>query len=111
MVHGSAHTGKTYEETPDGRMGWAEYLEAVFSRVPFVTMFGDFQGGNPVWQGRMVECVNTVDRIKAVRGTAENIYLPDRGIRGNSHMLIMDLNNRQLADIILAWLVRYARSQ
>ena len=86
-------------------------LEAVFSRVPFVTMFGDFQGGNPVWQGRMVECVNIVDRIKAVRGTAENIYLPDRGIRGNSHMLMMDLNNRQLADIILAWLVRYARAQ
>ncbi|MEO5903473.1 MAG: hypothetical protein ABIQ55_05610, partial [Gemmatimonadaceae bacterium] len=26
MVHGSAHTGKTYEETPDGRMGWAEYF-------------------------------------------------------------------------------------
>jgi len=26
MVHGAGHTGKTYEETPDGRMGWAEYF-------------------------------------------------------------------------------------
>jgi hypothetical protein len=26
MVHGSGHTGKTYESTPDGRMGWAEYF-------------------------------------------------------------------------------------
>ena len=26
MVHGSSHTGKTYEDTPDGRMGWAEYF-------------------------------------------------------------------------------------
>ena len=26
MVHGSGHTGKTYEETPDGRIGWAEYF-------------------------------------------------------------------------------------
>ena len=24
MVHGSSHTAKTYEDTPDGRMGWAE---------------------------------------------------------------------------------------
>ena len=26
LVPGAAHTGKTYEETPDGRMGWAEYF-------------------------------------------------------------------------------------
>src|SRR5687767_2047507 len=26
LVHGGAHTGKTYEETPDGRVGWAEYF-------------------------------------------------------------------------------------
>lgn len=26
LIHGSGHTGKTYEETPDGRMGWAEYF-------------------------------------------------------------------------------------
>jgi pimeloyl-ACP methyl ester carboxylesterase len=26
MVHGSGHTGKTYETTPDGREGWATYF-------------------------------------------------------------------------------------
>ena len=26
MVHGSAHTGKTYDETPDGREGWQTYF-------------------------------------------------------------------------------------
>src|SRR5436190_6979999 len=26
MVHGSSHTGKTYETTPDGREGWATYF-------------------------------------------------------------------------------------
>lgn len=83
-------------------------VEAVFRRVPFLTMFGDFQGGDSYWEPRMAECVDIVRRIKAVRGAAENIYLPDRGIRGNSHMLMMDLNNRQLADIVLAWLGRYA---
>jgi hypothetical protein len=26
MVHGSGHTGVTYETTPDGREGWATYF-------------------------------------------------------------------------------------
>jgi pimeloyl-ACP methyl ester carboxylesterase len=87
-----------------------ENVQAVFARVPLLTMFGDFFGGDMAdWPGRMAECVSTAARIKAARGMAENIYLPDRGIRGNSHMLMMDLNNQELADIILAWLNRNAR--
>jgi pimeloyl-ACP methyl ester carboxylesterase len=85
-------------------------LQRVFTRVPFLAMFGDFFGTDVAdWPGRMAECVNTVNRIRAGRGTAENIHLPAAGIRGNSHMLMMDTNNQQLADIILAWLGRVAR--
>jgi hypothetical protein len=29
--------------------------------------------------------------------------LPKMGIKGNSHMLMQDKNNAQLADLILAW--------
>ncbi|MGH9160980.1 MAG: hypothetical protein ACRD2X_13475 [Vicinamibacteraceae bacterium] len=29
---------------------------------------------------------------------------PDRGIRGNSHMIMQDKNNLQIADLILQWL-------
>jgi pimeloyl-ACP methyl ester carboxylesterase len=86
-------------------------VKSVFTRVPLLTMFGDFFGTNvDNWPGRMAECVQTVNRINAVRGTAENIYLPDRGIHGNSHMLMMDRNNIQLADIILDWLKRNANA-
>jgi len=84
-------------------------VQSVFARVPLLTMFGDFQTGDPDWAERMAECVATVARIKEAHGAAENIYLPDSGIHGNSHMMMMDLNNQQLADIILAWLDRHAR--
>ena len=84
-------------------------IQSVFTHVPLLTMFGDFQKGDPDWAGRMAECVATVGHIKEAHGTAENIYLPDAGIHGNSHMMMMDLNNQQLADIILAWLNRHAR--
>jgi len=36
------------------------------------------------------------------------MVLPDVGIRGNSHMLMMDFNNLQLAEMILDWLNRNA---
>jgi hypothetical protein len=34
-------------------------------------------------------------------------YLPALGIRGNSHMLMQDRNNLQLADLILRWIDRH----
>ncbi len=73
-------------------------------RVPLLTVFGDFFGADvDDWPGRMAECVGTVGRIRAAGGRAENIYLPDRSIRGNSHMLMMDRNNQDLAQMILDW--------
>jgi hypothetical protein len=84
----------------------------VFTRVPLLTMFGDFFGTDVGdWPGRMAECVTTVDKVKAAKGVAENIHLPSRGIPGNSHMLMMDINNQQLADMILSWLDRHARAR
>jgi len=83
-----------------------ENVKALFTRVKLLTMFGDFFGSSVGdWPGRMAERIDTVTRIRAAGGIAENIYLPNRGIRGNSHMLMMDLNNQQLADVILTWLV------
>jgi len=29
---------------------------------------------------------------------------PERGIRGNSHMIMQDRNNLQIADLILQWI-------
>jgi hypothetical protein len=33
---------------------------------------------------------------------------PDRGIRGNSHMIMQDKNNLQIADLILKWIDAHA---
>lgn len=39
-------------------------------------------------------------------GKVENIELPKVGIRGNSHMLMQDTNNPEIADWLLAWIDR-----
>ena len=86
-------------------------VQTVFAHVPLLTMFGDFFTDVDDLPGRMAECVATVEKIKAAKGTAQNIHLPSRGIPGNSHMLMMDTNNQQLADMILSWLDRHARTR
>jgi hypothetical protein len=35
----------------------------------------------------------------------------DRGIRGNSHMIMQDKNNLQIADLILKWMDERVRRQ
>jgi hypothetical protein len=45
-----------------------------------------------------------IGRIKAAGGQAEMLAPPDRGIRGNSHMIMQDRNNLQIADLILQWI-------
>jgi hypothetical protein len=37
-------------------------------------------------------------------GQAEMLAPPDRGIRGNSHMIMQDKNNLPIADLVLRWI-------
>jgi len=38
------------------------------------------------------------------------MHLPKMGIKGNSHMLMQDRNNLQLADLVLQWIDRHAET-
>jgi hypothetical protein len=39
------------------------------------------------------------------------MHLPKLGIKGNSHMLMQDKNNLQLADLILTWIDQHIESK
>jgi hypothetical protein len=45
-----------------------------------------------------------VDWLLAAGAEAEYWWLPDRGIDGNGHMLMMEDNSDDLADMIIGWL-------
>jgi hypothetical protein len=45
-------------------------------------------------------------RINAAGGNSKFVHLPAVGIRGNSHMMMMDKNSLQIADLIVAWMER-----
>jgi hypothetical protein len=48
-------------------------------------------------------CNALIDKINAA-GDATMLYPPDLNIHGNSHMVMLDKNNLQIADLILKWI-------
>jgi pimeloyl-ACP methyl ester carboxylesterase len=77
-----------------------------FSKVPYLALWGDHTVGavGTVGDARRNGCIQTVNSIKGDNGPATFLLLPDRGINGNSHMMMMDKNNLQIADIIIGWI-------
>jgi pimeloyl-ACP methyl ester carboxylesterase len=77
-----------------------------FQKVPTLMVFGDYTEGSsgPNGDERRNVCSQSVNAINAAGGSARFLYLPGLGIKGNSHMLMMDKNNLQIADLIIGWL-------
>ena len=78
--------------------------------VPVLVVFGDHRdtptgiSTRPSWQLSFDGCQALIGRLKAAGGDAQMLDPPDRGIRGNSHMIMQDKNNLQIADLILQWI-------
>ena len=79
---------------------------ATLAKVPILVVFGDHRdtptgiGALPTWQTRFEGCQAFIKRITSAGGQAEMFAPPERGMRGNSHMIMQDTNNLQIADVI-----------
>lgn len=79
---------------------------ATFAKIPLYVMFGDHlerstEGAATSWQERFDACGAFVERVNKAGGKAELIHLPAHNMRGNSHMLMQDKNNLDVADLII----------
>ena len=82
---------------------------STLSKIPILVMFGDHLGDVQgrfanIWMENLKTCDTFVDQVKKAGGNAQMMYLPKMGIMGNSHMMMQDKNNVQLADLILGWI-------
>ena len=84
----------------------ADDVSKRFVKQPMLSFWGDNTVGalGPNNDSRRNGCIATVDTIKAAGGNAKFFLLPDNGIKGNTHMMMFDKNNLQVADIIMKWL-------
>lgn len=62
LIHGCCLTGKTWETTPDGRMGWDEY----FVRHGHPTYVVD-----QVWRGRSATDISAINAVKTAKAQAD----------------------------------------
>ena len=83
---------------------------ATLAKVPMLVVFGDYRDtptgiqALPSWQTRFEACQAMIGRIKEAGGQAQMLSPAEIGTRGNSHMIMQDKNNLQVADLILKWI-------
>ena len=81
------------------------------TRIPIVIYYGDnfptratTERGQDNWRVRLAMARLWVNAINKRGGDAQLIHLPEIGIRGNTHFLMSDLNNVEIADQVSQFL-------
>ena len=81
------------------------------TRIPIVIYYGDnfpeqptTERGQDNWRVRLAMARLWVAAINQHGGDARLVHLPEIGIRGNTHFLMSDLNNTQIADLVSKFL-------
>ena len=72
--------------------------------VPHLLIWGDFIDDAPLWQGYRQVVDPYVESLRRAGGRIDVFDLPSQGIRGNSHVPMMDANSDEVAALINDWL-------
>ncbi len=82
-------------------------------RIPMVVYFGDNikMGAEPDthwgldnWRVRLNMAKKWEQTMNEHGGDVQVVYLPDIGVKGNTHFLMSDLNNKEVADVMEQWM-------
>jgi pimeloyl-ACP methyl ester carboxylesterase len=111
--------GPPFADTPFGTLEWG-LTAAPMAFDPPVEHAGELQAGQPRRLANLggipiavvtseaspfaLFADDVVAFLRAARCTAERLHLPDHGVRGNGHGIMLERNNREALDPILEWL-------
>jgi hypothetical protein len=73
--------------------------------TPILVLYGDNAKDHPRWSKIRQGGIDYAAVFKAAGGSIDVVDLPDAGLKGNSHMVMMDKNSDQVAELIQKWLV------
>jgi len=77
---------------------------AALKDIPILAVYGDYFDVDKRWATIRDNGMRFYAAIAKAGGSVKVVNLPQLGIRGNSHMLIMDRNNLEIAALIQGWL-------
>lgn len=90
--------------------GYSNEEIAKLAKLPILIVFGDHldtpQEFGASWLSYFQDCEAFAARIRAAKGDVRLLRTSDVGIHGNSHMMMQDKNNLEIADLIIKWLGR-----
>ena len=72
--------------------------------TPILTVYGDFIKEDSRWPTMRGNGVKFLDQVRAAGGRVDIVDLPDIGIRGNGHMMMLEKNNQEIAALMADWL-------
>ena len=77
--------------------------------IPMLIVFADHHADAPEpfgsrWTTSMQQCRDFAASIRESGGDVTFLHLPEAGLHGNTHMFMLDRNNLQIADLLLAWI-------
>jgi pimeloyl-ACP methyl ester carboxylesterase len=76
----------------------------VLKNIPTLFIYGDYIDRDSRWPKIRATGVAFAEAMKAAGGSVDVIDLPKAGIHSNSHMMMMDKNNLEVAGLIQNWL-------
>lgn len=104
---------KPTTEVPEG----VEYIRVstdtfkTFTKIPILLLYGDNIPTKKcdipeldIWRIRLKLAFKWAETVNRYGGDVTVIHLPEIGIHGNTHFLMSDLNNKDIANIIFKWL-------
>lgn len=81
------------------------------TKIPILVLFGDNipekrteVWGLDNWRVRLRLARRWADTVNRYGGDAQVVALPETGLHGNTHFLMSDLNNRDVADFMERWM-------
>ena len=91
---------------PSGAPDPAKVDVGKLKNVPHLIVWGDFRDKVAVWRQFPIAPTRYRDALVAAGGKADVFDLPLMGIKGNTHMLMMDRNSDDVAKLIHDWIAK-----
>lgn len=101
-------------EVPEGNRGGKgvplnDFLQ--LTKIPIVIYYGDYipkeetnAASLNFWRNVLATARQWAKVVNAHGGDVTIIHLPELGIKGNTHFIMSDLNNKEIADQLAEWL-------
>jgi hypothetical protein len=81
------------------------------TQIPIIIYYGDYIPAEPVenpgqeqWRAALAMAKLWRDAVNQAGGDVTVVYLPEIGIKGNTHFPFSDLNNLEIAELMAEWL-------